>query len=188
MQQAIKRPVVGSTRLTRVLLAGRIAADPMGYVSGLNGRGTSLHFTILLENFREYSVYGFDGQPDSVFQAPSKKLIVSNFYRNREPSNILFRRALHSPYSGMSDEQFADELANGAHNFFSSTAHYSFPANVVGRRMLQGEYNSSSFIAGLLHSVMGYIPKVHFPGYQTPGWEDPIPAHYFRSGPNGAPR
>jgi hypothetical protein len=101
---------------------------------------------------------------------------------------MLFRRVLHSPYSGVSDEQFADALANGAHNFFSSTEHYSFPENLVGRRMLMGEYNSSSFIAGLLISVMGYKPKLHFPGYQTPGWENPIPAHYFRSGPNGAPR
>ena len=50
------------------------------------------------------------------------------------------------------------------------------------------EYNSSSFVAGLLLSVYEYVPEVNFPGYQTPGWENPIPAHYFRSGPNGAPR
>jgi hypothetical protein len=63
MQQAIKRPVarIPSTRLTRVFLAARVAASVIGYASALNGRGTSLHFTILLENFREYSVYGFDG-------------------------------------------------------------------------------------------------------------------------------
>lgn len=197
-QQVVKRPYGGPTRLTRAYLAARIAADPLGRLSALNLRGKALHFTILLENFREYAVYGFDGQPDDVFQAPSKKLIVSNFYRNREPSSILFRMYLMPPYavgynapSGdarSAEERFADDLANAAHNFFSSTEHYSFPANVVGRRMLQGEYNSSSFIAGLLNYVMGYIPKVSSPGYQTPGWENPIPSHYFRSGPNGAPR
>ena len=52
MQQDTKGPFGGSIRVTRVFLAGRVAADPMGYVSRLNGRGTSLHFTILLENFR----------------------------------------------------------------------------------------------------------------------------------------
>jgi hypothetical protein len=180
--------VIPQTRSTRVILAARVAARVAGYLSEANGRGTSLHFTILLENFRDYWVYGFDGQPDSMFQAPSKKLIMSNFYRNRVPGGILGRMILPPPSSRMSEEQFADTLANGAHNFFSSTAHYSFPANIVGRRMLQGEYNSSSFIAGLLLSVCGYVPKVNFPGYQTPGWENPIPAHYFRSGPNGAPR
>ena len=113
---------------------------------------------------------------------------MSNFYYNQEPGGILGRKILSSPSSRMSEEEFADALANGAHNFFSSTAHYSFPSNIVGRRMLQGEYNSSSFVAGLLLSVMGYVPKVNFPGYQTPGWENPIPAHYFRSGPNGTPR
>ena len=54
--------------------------------------------------------------------------------------------------------------------------------------MLRGEYNSSSFIAGLLNSVYGYAPKISFPGYQMPGWDNPIPSHYFRSGPGGAPR
>jgi hypothetical protein len=69
-----------------------------------------------------------------------------------------------------------------------ATAHYSFPVYLVGRGMLQGEYNSSSFIAGLLLSVCGKIPEIGFPGYQTPGWDNPIPVHYFRSGPTGAPR
>lgn len=190
MQLPINRPsaVLHPYGQTRVVLAARVAARVAGYLSEVNLRGTSLHFTILLENYRGNFIYGFDGQPDSIFQAPSKKLIVSNFYYNKEPGGILGRKILSSPFTRMSDAEFADALANGAHNFFSSTAHYSFPVKIVGRRMIQGEYNSSSFIAGLLRSVMGYVPKVNFPGYQTPGWENPIPAHYFRSGPNGAPR
>lgn len=198
-QQAIKRPFAHvAARVPRAYLVARVAARPAGWASKLNQHGSSLHFTILLEDFRGYAVYGFDGQPDDIFQAPSKKLIVSNFYRNREPSGILFRHFLVPPYivgyarpigdDRSAEERFADELANAAHNFFSSTEHYSFPANIVGRRMLNGEYNSSSFIAGLLNYVMGYIPKVSAPGYQMPGWESPIPSHYFRSGPNGAPR
>jgi hypothetical protein len=200
MQQATKRPLGygGPTRVPRAYLAARIAADPLGRLSKLNLRGRALHFTILIENFRQYAVYGFDGQPDNVFQAPSRKLIISNFYKNTEPTNILFRSYLMPPYAAgynapsgddrTADERFADDLANAAHNFFSSTEYYSFPAYVLGRRMLPGEYNSSSFISGLLKYVMGYIPRVKSPGYQTPGWENPIPSHYFRSGPNGAPR
>jgi hypothetical protein len=68
MQQLVQRPAAGNpnqnARPTRVLLAARVAAEPVGYASKINLRGTALHFTILLENFREYSVYGFDGQPD----------------------------------------------------------------------------------------------------------------------------
>jgi hypothetical protein len=46
--------------------------------------------------------------------------------------------------------------------------------------MQQGEFNSSSFMAGLLYSVMGYVPKISTPGYQTPGWESPVPSSFFR--------
>ena len=174
-------------RPTKVILAARIAAVAAGYATWFNGREPSLHLTILLKNYQNYWVYGLDGQPDRLMQAPSRKLIVSNFYRNEMPSGILKSKYL-APPSGMSDEDFADALANAGHNFFGSTVNYSFPAGITGRRMLHGEYNSSSYVAGLLCSVYGYLPQINFPGYVLPGWDNPIPAHYFRSGPNGAPR
>lgn len=179
--------VIVPGRPTKVILAARIAAVAAGYVTWFNGREPSLHLTILLKNYKDYWVYGLDGQPDRLMQAPSRKLIISNFYRNVMPSGILATKPL-APPPRMSDEDFADALANAAHNFFGSTVNYSFPAKVTGRRMLFGEYNSSSFVAGLLRSVYGYVPLISFPGYAMPGWENPIPAHYFRSGPNGAPR
>jgi len=46
--------------------------------------------------------------------------------------------------------------------------------------MRAGEYNSSSYVAGLLRSVMGYVPLISTPGYQVPGWESPMPGHYFK--------
>jgi hypothetical protein len=46
--------------------------------------------------------------------------------------------------------------------------------------MIEGEYNSSSFVAGLLRSVMGYVPNIDVPGFQVPGWDTPIPSSYFK--------
>ncbi len=184
IQDALINPFSGP----KVILAARIAANPAGRISDWRGDGASLHFTILLEKYRGYSIYGFDGQPNTIFVAPKNRFIQSGFYKNTKPSNIIHTQILTPPPS-MTPQEFADALANGAHNFFSSTENYSFPEKIAGRRMIDGEYNSSSFIAGLLRSVYGYVPMIIKPsGYQTPGWENPLPLHYFRSGPGGAPR
>jgi hypothetical protein len=46
--------------------------------------------------------------------------------------------------------------------------------------MVEGEFNSSSYVAGLLKSVMGYVPKLYIQEYQTPGWDSPIPSSYYK--------
>jgi len=46
--------------------------------------------------------------------------------------------------------------------------------------MRSGEYNSSSYLAGLLKSVMGYVPLISISRYQAPGWEAPMPGHFFK--------
>jgi len=28
--------------------------------------------------------------------------------------------------------------------------------------------------------VMGYVPELRVAGYQTPGWEEPMPLHFFK--------
>jgi len=42
------------------------------------------------------------------------------------------------------------------------------------------EYNSSSYLAALLRSVMGTVPVIRVAGYQVPGWENPMPLHFFK--------
>ena len=46
--------------------------------------------------------------------------------------------------------------------------------------MKAGEYNSGSYLAALLQSVMGYVPQISVMGYQAPGWESPMPSHFFK--------
>ncbi|MNR58696.1 hypothetical protein D3C85_1797530 [compost metagenome] len=46
--------------------------------------------------------------------------------------------------------------------------------------MNPGEYNSSSYLAALLRSVMGSVPDLGVSGYQAPGWESPMPLHFFK--------
>ncbi|MBW8718591.1 MAG: hypothetical protein JF629_22890, partial [Variovorax paradoxus] len=81
---------------------------------------------------------------------------------------------------GMSRQEFARQLVVNSQKFASYVSPYSAPKNILGSRMRPGEYNSSSYVAGLLKSVTGYVPLVSVPGYLTPGWESPMPAHYYK--------
>ncbi|MGO4608146.1 hypothetical protein AB4142_17585 [Variovorax sp. 2RAF20] len=56
----------------------------------------------------------------------------------------------------------------------------SLPGEVRTKIPLNPPHNSSSYVAGLLKSVTGYVPLVSVPGYQTPGWESPMPAHCYK--------
>ncbi len=71
------------------------------------------------------------------------------------------------------------ENANG---FPAGVYTYSAPQYITGSTMAPGEYNSSSYMAGLLTSVAGieYIKSIKFPSdYKSPGWESVIPKSAF---------
>ncbi|KQW59257.1 hypothetical protein [Variovorax sp. Root411] len=155
---------------------GRIAADPVGYVSWPN---PDLHFSIIIDD--AYSgITVIDGQP-SFFEAGMQNfgLIRSNRYTNSLPGGVLVKIPL-TPPQGMSRQEFARQLVVNSQKFASYVSPYSAPKNIRGSRMRPGEYNSSSYVAGLLRSVTGYVPLVSVPGYQSPGWENPMPAHYYK--------
>ena len=80
----------------------------------------------------------------------------------------------------MSADAFALALMARARCFASYTSLYSFPSGLRGSAMDPDEFNSSSYLAGLLRSVMGRVPVVQVPGYQAPGWESPMPLHFFK--------
>jgi hypothetical protein len=106
------------------------------------------------------------------------KRITTNF-QHTIPENAKLRIPLLPP-AGMSRQDFARKLMERALSFTSYVSPYSAPKNIRGSRMRPGEYNSSSYIAGLLQSVMGYVPHISTPGYQAPGWESPMPLHFYK--------
>ncbi|MQR00967.1 hypothetical protein [Glaciimonas soli] len=172
------------------ILYGRIAAGVIGYVGGLNT--PDLHFTLFIDDGQGGSI-GIDGQPTLDVYADSRpfqnvKFIRSNFYRNTTISGVVIKIPLQPP-AGMSNHIFAQKLMEKAYSFASYTLPYSAPENIGGTIMREGEYNSNSYMAGLLNSVMGSVPKISHPNYLTPGWETPIPSSYFKgeSGENSQP-
>lgn len=106
-------------------------------------------------------------------------LIKTKVYNNQFPEKTVIEIVIDPP-SGMSRTLFAQELARKACAFASYVLDYSFPKQLRQPVMIPGEFNSSSYMAGLLNSVMGYVPVIKTPGYQTPGWDTPIPASYFK--------
>ena len=99
------------------------------------------------------------------------------------PSGVKVRIVL-TPPQGMSKQQYAQEIKKKAHNFASYTVPYSVPKKLYGETMLDGEYNSGSYVSGLLQSIHGSARRavsfVTADGYVAPGWEKPIPSYYFK--------
>ena len=127
-----------------------------------------LHFSIVIDD--AYSgIKVIDGQP-SMMEAGYQNffLIKTNRYENALPAEVKVRIPLEPP-SGMSRQEFARKIIDRSQKFSSYVAPYSFPKNVRESKMRSGEYNSSSYVAGLLRSVMGYVPLISTPGYQSPG-------------------
>ncbi len=160
-----------------VTLYGRIAAGPVGYVSWPDP--PDLHFSIIIDD--AYSgITVLDGQP-TMMEAGIRNmaLIRTNRYDNALPSGVRVRIPLQPP-QGMSRQEFAHRIVVSSQRFVSYVAPYSAPKNIRGSQMRAGEYNSSSYVAGLLQSVMGHAPSISAPGFQAPGWENPIPGHFFK--------
>ena len=59
----------------------------------------------------------------------------------------------------MSRTEFAHQIIVRSQKFASYVAPYPAPKNIRGSRMRPGEYNSSSYVAGLLGSVMRWPCK-----------------------------
>ncbi len=160
-------------------IVGRVAGDGAGRVGKPYD---DLHFTLIIEN-SEQGFIGIDGQP-TYFEAGvrSSKLIRSNFYRDSLPTAVVVEFEIQAP-SNISAEEFAKRLIVTAQNFASYTVDYSIPKGLTGNVMKPNEYNSGSYLSGLLHSVLGYVPEIDLHGmpYQMPGWETPIPDSYFKA-------
>lgn len=157
-------------------LYGRVAASPLGRA----GRPyDSLHVSLVIDDAYT-GITVIDGQPTAVEAGLSNALrIRTNLYTNSLPANPVLKVPLNPP-AGMSRDEFAQALMKRAASFSSYVSPYSFPSRLTGNAMQPGEYNSSSYLAALLRSVMGYVPDIGRPGFQTPGWESPMPSHFFK--------
>jgi|GEM_PF-531598 len=157
-------------------LYGRIAASFVGKMSRPH---PSLHISLIIDDAYN-GITVIDGQPTMAEAGLRNALrIRTNLYENSLPGAVVVKIPLAPPH-GMSRRAFAQELVKKALNFSSYVSPYSFPAGLRGNRMNPGEYNSSSYLAALLRSVMGYVPEIKVAGYQTPGWESPMPLHFFK--------
>lgn len=138
-----------------------------------------LHFSLIITDAYT-GITVIDGQP-TLREAGLRNfgLIKTNIYRNSIPSGVVVRIPL-SPPAHLTPQEFASLILKKAANFSSYVSPYSAPKYIRGSRMRTGEYNSSSYLAGLLRSVMGYVPAALTPGYQTPGWETPMPEYFFK--------
>jgi hypothetical protein len=157
-------------------LYGRVAAGPIGRA----GRPYhSLHISLVIDDaYTGLTV--IDGQP-TMSEAGLRNVlrIRTNIYTDSLPGEVVVKIPLNPPNS-MSPDAFAQKLKERAINFPSYVSRYSFPEGFRGDRMKPGEYNSGSYLAALLRSVMGYVPQINAMGYQAPGWESPMPSHFFK--------
>ncbi len=182
-----------------VKLVARIAGGLFG--SMVSPSKPSVHMVLLIQDL--YSGFlGIDGQLDPTFVMHGYISLKTGFYDNVLPTRILpawpvkpnplnnflgggktiVARSLEIPIDPpprMSSRDFAKRLITNAKGFNRFITPYSVPKNLGGSVMRPREYNSSSYLSGLLQSVMGYVPKIYIDGYQTPGWENPIPREYF---------
>lgn len=160
-----------------ITLYGRVAAGVVGYISFPDP--PDLHFSVVIDDAYN-GIRVIDGQP-TFGEAGLRNagLIRTSILENTLPTGAKVRIPL-TPPEGMSRQEFARQLVARARDFSSYVSPYSAPQNIRGARMRPGEYNSSSYLAGLLKSVMGYVPLITVPSYQAPGWESPMPGHYFK--------
>jgi Family of unknown function (DUF6402) len=166
--------------LPKFKIVGRQAGLIFGALGILGNMYADLHLTLLI--IEDDNIFGIDGQP-TAFEAglSNFKLIKVNYYNNILPDNIV-KEFYITPPDGMLSEEFSQKLKAHAAAFASYTVNYSVPKNVVSATMRDGEYNSGSFLAGLLHSVMGYVPDLNLSSipWNAPGWDNPIPDSYFK--------
>jgi hypothetical protein len=158
-----------------------------GFVGFLGTPKNAVHMTVVVSD--PYAgIFGMDGQPTAdvypSIKAPGQaldsfKLIKVQFYYNQLPTAVRLVIPIDPP-PGMSGQVFAQTLIQKAYSFASYDLPYKLPKQLVRNVMVEGEYNSNSFAAGLLQSVCGYVPVIDTPGFQVPGWENPIPSSYFK--------
>jgi hypothetical protein len=143
----------------------------LGYVNPLT---TAVHLEIRLVN--GYGETALEGQP-------ANGMLVTAFNQGAPErgaiGSVVFDTIVPVP-AGMSSAEFAGRIMNAAMAY--QAIPYSFP-NIATMRMAPGNYNSKSWVAGVLQAAGANAAIVPYQarqqgsrfGFSTPGFNNPVP-------------
>jgi RHS repeat-associated protein len=151
-----------------VEVIGHVAADPLGRITS----PTSYHSALYLKPDDPCHCSG--NWPVTLgAQDIGGTLVGTPNYSGDVISKARFKQVVRPP-AGMSDCDFIRALISAAASYQSNLP-YSFPSIPSGA-MSPGQYNSNSFVSGVLQSVGATPPSINTGGqFQLPGYQNPIP-------------
>jgi RHS repeat-associated protein len=168
-------PVMGSDpRGLLVEVIGHPAAAPFGRITN----PTSFHAALYLKP--DDACHCSGTWPLTLGAQPiGGKLVGAPNFPGDAFKNAQFQRVVKPP-DGMSDCDFIRALISAAASYENSLP-YSFPnislvPGAIDGFMEPGQYNSNSFVSGVLGAVGATPPSIFTsPLYQFPGYQNPIP-------------
>ena len=151
-----------------VEVIGHVAADPLGRLTSPN----SYHSALYLNPDDPCHCSG--NWPVTLGAQDIGGMLVGTPNYSRDViSKAQFNQVVHPP-AGMSDCDFIRALISAAASY-QNILPYSFPSIPSGA-MSPGQYNSNSFVSGVLQSVGATPPTISTNGqFQLPGYQNPIP-------------
>jgi hypothetical protein len=152
----------------RVEVIGHVAASPLGKLTN----PTSDHSALYLSPDDPCHCSGT--WPVTLGAQKIGANLVAKFnYPGDAVSNAQFRQVVRPP-AGMSDCDFIRALVSAAASYQDELP-YSFP-KIPSGFMAPGQYNSNSFVSGVLQAVGATPPSINAGGkFQLPGYQNPIP-------------
>jgi hypothetical protein len=150
------------------MVIGHVAASPLGKLTN----PTSDHSALYLQPDDPCHCSGT--WPVTLgAQKIGGNLVGAPNYPGDALSNAEFRQAARPP-AGMSDCDFIRALISAAASYQNNLP-YSFPSIPSGT-MSPGQYNSNSFVSGVLRAVGATPPSISTGGqFQLPGYQNPVP-------------
>ena len=156
-------------------IVGHLAGGPVGRLTSPN----SYHLAIQLNPGKDCDLGGvktLGGQPSGNFANGN---LVSKPNYPGDSKDIAYTQAIPTP-EGMSDCEFLKRLIK-ASGTYCNCLKYSKPdvsmmPGVSDGNMPAGNYNSNSFVSGVIESAGGKPPVLQTGGaWQAPGYQNPVP-------------
>jgi hypothetical protein len=149
-----------------VAVIGHVAASPLGYLTD----PTSYHAALYLKPDNPCECHG-DWSMTLGAQPIAGQLASFPDYPGDNPAHALFRQVVQTP-PGMTDCEFIHAILDAEIHYISVP--YAFPSDRSGT-MAPGNYNSNSFVSGLIQAAGGTPPSISINGGQLPGYQNPVP-------------
>jgi hypothetical protein len=157
-----------------VAIIGHVAADPAGELTS----PTSFHAALYLKPDDPCHCSGtwpmtLSAHPQGGIGGILGTLVKTPNYAGDAIYNSEFTQLVRRP-AGMSDCDFIHALISAAASYQNNLP-YSTPSIPSGA-MSPGQYNSNSFVSGVLTAVGATPPSIYTGGqFQLPGYQNPIP-------------